>query len=567
MLVCIQKVHLDLFAARVSELLPGVARRVALVAAPQLPLPRLASKHGPALLTLAPAFTSACQRAAAAGQSRRALAAQHGAALAAARAAALAASDASAAAEVARGRLLSGGGGGAGGVSRLERLVEQCAEAQARAEAALNALFASSSSSSGDSGNLCARLEADATAAAIAAATAFPGGVFMEGCVLLESFNAGPTVSSGGKGDGSFESGGWSGGKGKGKGGSSSASVAGTVAGLPELRALCALADQQREAALDSAAAALVGAASALHVCRAGLLRAGLGPLSRGAGDRASAGPGQTAAARYVALGAHAATLQKVQPALARAGRLAARLAPTAAAEAAQGPPCLSTRAYAAERAFWAPLAAALAEGEAAAAAQTRAAAWATAALAAARDVSLLEAALRSVGPQRFESSGGSAQTAAEAAAAAATADAADLSLVAARDAAGEELGRLARIGLVPPPRSVDEWSASGAAAAAHRTREVPPLPLGFESLKVNARIAQCLSCVLASVRGCCLPGGWLGGRPCARGRSRAGRTRKPRLGRAALRRLRGPRPRRATSPPRAPQPRGRRRGGAAAAE
>lgn len=412
--------HLDLFAARVSELLPGVARRVSLVSSPEAPLPTLAATHLPALQQLAPQFLAACKRASEASQRRSILANQHATSLAAARTAAQAASEAVVAAKTAHSRLLRGSRNAGSStnsassssrmndLAQLERLIGVCSNTRTCMRDALMTLFsengnsnnAGSNSSSG--GDICAQLETDATAAAVATASAHPNGVFTEGCTLLESTVKAMGKGGSGKGKGGGSSsgggkGGWSttgGSSGSGSSSNHSANIGkGTSSSLPDaqqvadLRALCGSADQQRQSALDASAAALVGAASALQLYRSALCEAGLFPQpsrdpriheamsskhvyhSDGSTEldlpsSASAIEIAAAAAQYAGQGIHAQVLAQMQVALVRADRLTHRLAPRSTtvsnkkqSEKTPPPSHLSARSYAAERRFWEPLA------------------------------------------------------------------------------------------------------------------------------------------------------------------------------------------------------------------
>ena len=401
--------HLDLFAARVSELLPGVARRVSLVSSLEAPLSTLAATHLPALQQLAPQFLAACKQVSEASQRRSILANQHAKSLTAARAAAQAASEAITAAETARSRLLRGdrnqGNNDASSNSRLqlndlaqiERLIEVCTKTKNRTQDALIMLFNNDSEGTGDdnssSGDFCAQLETDATAAAVDIASAHPNGVFVEACTLLESTMKamGKGNSGKGKGGGKGKDGdGWSTSSG---GNSSSNNNNNAIAGkgssnkslpvvhqMADLRALCVSADQQRQSALDASAAALVGASSALLLYRTALCEAGLFPPwidprvheavpgrqhyhhdSNGLGPLFTAGT-RAAAAQYAGQSTHAKVLEQLQVALTRADRLTNRLAPNPTKKLSEKatPPHLSARAYAAERRFWEPLALAL---------------------------------------------------------------------------------------------------------------------------------------------------------------------------------------------------------------
>ena len=534
--------HLDLFAARVSELLPGVARRVSLVSSLEAPLSTLAATHLPALQQLAPQFLAACKQVSEASQRRSILANQHAKSLTAARAAAQAASEAITAAETARSRLLRGdrnqGNNDASSNSRLqlndlaqiERLIEVCTKTKNRTQDALIMLFNNDSEGTGDdnssSGDFCAQLETDATAAAVDIASAHPNGVFVEACTLLESTMKamGKGNSGKGKGGGKGKDGdGWSTSSG---GNSSSSSNNNAIAGkgssskslpvvhqMADLRALCVSADQQRQTALDASAAALVGASSALLLYRTALCEAGLFPPwidprvheavpgrqhyhhdSNGLGPLFTAGT-RAAAAQYAGQSTHAKVLEQLQVALTRADRLTNRLAPNPTKKLSEKatPPHLSARAYAAERRFWEPLALALqqaasgpsplsvgtaAGGSKEAKKRDQAEEAMTTILAAperiylaaqasARDIQLLETALRGVDPHSPAFNNETEAAAAEAA------READISLVAMRDGAASEFTRAAKSHFLPTPLPSLHDNMDHEGAGAQRTREV----------------------------------------------------------------------------------------------
>ena len=534
--------HLDLFAARVSELLPGVARRVSLVSSLEAPLSTLAATHLPALQQLAPQFLAACKQVSEASQRRSILANQHAKSLTAARAAAQAASEAITAAETARSRLLRGdrnqGNNDASSNSRLqlndlaqiERLIEVCTKTKNRTQDALIMLFNNDSEGTGDdnssSGDFCAQLETDATAAAVDIASAHPNGVFVEACTLLESTMKamGKGNSGKGKGGGKGKDGdGWSTSSG---GNSSSSSNNNAIAGkgssskslpvvhqMADLRALCVSADQQRQSALDASAAALVGASSALLLYRTALCEAGLFPPwidprvheavpgrqhyhhdSNGLGPLFTAGT-RAAAAQYAGQSTHAKVLEQLQVALTRADRLTNRLAPNPTKKLSEKatPPHLSARAYAAERRFWEPLALALqqaasgpsplsvgtaAGGSKEAKKRDQAEEAMTTILAAperiylaaqasARDIQLLETALRGVDPHSPAFNNETEAAAAEAA------READISLVAMRDGAASEFTRAAKSHFLPTPLPSLHDNMDHEGAGAQRTREV----------------------------------------------------------------------------------------------
>jgi len=535
-------VHLDLFAARVSELLPGVARRVSLVSSLEAPLSTLAATHLPALQQLAPQFLAACKQVSEASQRRSILANQHAKSLTAARAAAQAASEAITAAETARSRLLRGdrnqGNNDASSNSRLqlndlaqiERLIEVCTKTKNRTQDALIMLFNNDSEGTGDdnssSGDFCAQLETDATAAAVDIASAHPNGVFVEACTLLESTMKamGKGNSGKGKGGGKGKDGdGWSTSSG---GNSSSNNNNNAIAGkgssskslpvvhqMADLRALCVSADQQRQTALDASAAALVGASSALLLYRTALCEAGLFPPwidprvheavpgrqhyhhdSNGLGPLFTAGT-RAAAAQYAGQSTHAKVLEQLQVALTRADRLTNRLAPSTTKKLSEKatPPHLSARAYAAERRFWEPLALALqqaasgpsplsvgtaAGGSKEAKKRDQAEEAMTTILAAperiylaaqasARDIQLLETALRGVDPHSPAFNNETEAAAAEAA------READISLVAMRDGAASEFTRAAKSHFLPTPLPSLHDNMDHEGAGAQRTREV----------------------------------------------------------------------------------------------
>ena len=533
--------HLDLFAARVSELLPGVARRVSLVSSLEAPLSTLAATHLPALQQLAPQFLAACKQVSEASQRRSILANQHAKSLTAARAAAQAASEAITAAETARSRLLRGdrnqGNNDASSNSRLqlndlaqiERLIEVCTKTKNRTQDALIMLFNNDSEGTGDdnssSGDFCAQLETDATAAAVDIASAHPNGVFVEACTLLES-----TMKAMGKGNSGKGKGGGKGKDGDGwstsSGGNSSSSNNNAIAGkgssskslpvvhqMADLRALCVSADQQRQTALDASAAALVGASSALLLYRTALCEAGLFPPwidprvheavpgrqhyhhdSNGLGPLFTAGT-RAAAAQYAGQSTHAKVLEQLQVALTRADRLTNRLAPNPTKKLSEKatPPHLSARAYAAERRFWEPLALALqqaasgpsplsvgtaAGGSKEAKKRDQAEEAMTTILAAperiylaaqasARDIQLLETALRGVDPHSPAFNNETEAAAAEAA------READISLVAMRDGAASEFTRAAKSHFLPTPLPSLHDNMDHEGAGAQRTREV----------------------------------------------------------------------------------------------
>ena len=532
--------HLDLFAARVSELLPGVARRVSLVSSLEAPLSTLAATHLPALQQLAPQFLAACKQVSEASQRRSILANQHAKSLTAARAAAQAASEAITAAETARSRLLRGdrnqGNNDASSNSRLqlndlaqiERLIEVCTKTKNRTQDALIMLFNNDSEGTGDdnssSGDFCAQLETDATAAAVDIASAHPNGVFVEACTLLESTMKamGKGNSGKGKGGGKGKDGdGWSTSSG-GNSSNNNNAIAGkgssnkslpVVHQMADLRALCVSADQQRQSALDASAAALVGASSALLLYRTALCEAGLFPPwkdprvheavpgrqhdyrdSNGLGPLFTAGT-RAAAAQYAGQSTHAKVLEQLQVALTRADRLTNRLAPSTTKKLSEKatPPHLSARAYAAERRFWEPLALALqqaasgpsplsvgtaAGGSKEAKKRDQAEEAMTTILAAperiylaaqasARDIQLLETALRGVDPHSPAFNNETEAAAAEAA------READISLVAMRDGAASEFTRAAKYHFLPTPLPSLHDNMDHEGAGAQRTREV----------------------------------------------------------------------------------------------
>ena len=533
--------HLDLFAARVSELLPGVARRVSLVSSLEAPLSTLAATHLPALQQLAPQFLAACKQVSEASQRRSILANQHAKSLTAARAAAQAASEAITAAETARSRLLRGdrnqGNNDASSNSRLqlndlaqiERLIEVCTKTKNRTQDALIMLFNNDSEGTGDdnssSGDFCAQLETDATAAAVDIASAHPNGVFVEACTLLESTMKamGKGNSGKGKGGGKGKDGdGWSTSSG-GNSSSSSNAIAGkgssnkslpVVHQMADLRALCVSADQQRQTALDASAAALVGASSALLLYRTALCEAGLFPPwidprvheavpgrqhyhhdSIGLPSSSFTAGTRAAAAQYAGQSTHAKVLEQLQVALTRADRLTNRLAPNPTKKLSEKatPPHLSARAYAAERRFWEPLALALqqaasgpsplsvgtaAGGSKEAKKRDQAEEAMTTILAAperiylaaqasARDIQLLETALRGVDPHSPAFNNETEAAAAEAA------READISLVAMRDGAASEFTRAAKSHFLPTPLPSLHDNMDHEGAGAQRTREV----------------------------------------------------------------------------------------------
>jgi len=416
-------------------------------------------------------------------------------------------------------------------LAQIERLIEVCTKTKNRTQDALIMLFNNDSEGTGDdnssSGDFCAQLETDATAAAVDIASAHPNGVFVEACTLLESTMKamGKGNSGKGKGGGKGKDGdGWSTSSG---GNSSSNNNNNAIAGkgssnkslpvvhqMADLRALCVSADQQRQSALDASAAALVGASSALLLYRTALCEAGLFPPwidprvheavpgrqhyhhdSIGLPSSSFTAGTRAAAAQYAGQSTHAKVLEQLQVALTRADRLTNRLAPSTTKKLSEKatPPHLSARAYAAERRFWEPLALALqqaasgpsplsvgtaAGGSKEAKKRDQAEEAMTTILAAperiylaaqasARDIQLLETALRGVDPHSPAFNNETEAAAAEAA------READISLVAMRDGAASEFTRAAKSHFLPTPLPSLHDNMDHEGAGAQRTREV----------------------------------------------------------------------------------------------